>query len=191
MDKTMMRNISFLLLFLCLVSCDRNYIKDYKIEGIGIGDSLLNKHTKVDILKYQTKYYQNSYYKHSAFFTKKGSRYNQYGVTYEKNDNKFIIKGISGYIIYKKNFYKCNSKQEEITKEISKVLNITFTNSTHTDNKSTVISNYKEFKDGSYVSIQCKDWNQKTEKELEWVDNLEVSIISTDFSKFLQNKNNN
>ena len=187
----MIRNISFLILFLCLISCDRNYIKDYKIEGLGIGDSLLDKHTKVDILKYQTNYYQNSNYKHSAFFAKKGSRYDQYGVTYEKNDNKFIIKEIAGYIIYKKNFHKCNSKQKEITKEISQVLNITFTNSTLTDDQSTWISNFKKFKDGSYISIQCNDWNQKTEDELGWVDNLEVTIVSKDFNEFLQNRTKN
>ena len=64
----MKKTLVILVLSLVLFSCERNYIKDFKIEGIALGDSLLDKFTKEEILEDQRDYYPDTPFNTSLFF---------------------------------------------------------------------------------------------------------------------------
>ena len=97
----MKKTLIILILIFTLFGCERNYIKDFKIEGIALGDSLLDKYTKEEILEYQQDYYTETQFAYSDFFSKDSTfEYEQIGAGYKREDNKFIIHAIEGFILY-------------------------------------------------------------------------------------------
>ena len=66
----MKKTLVILVLIFTLFGCERNYIKDYKIEGIGLGDSLLDYFSEEQILTNQVldeDYYKDNEFKESIF----------------------------------------------------------------------------------------------------------------------------
>ena len=74
-------------------------IRDFEIEGISIGDSALDHFTKNEIIKGKRNYYKNNKFTDSEIF-KKSQLYHSLHINYKTGDKRFIIKGISGTIIY-------------------------------------------------------------------------------------------
>ena len=101
-----------LVLIFTLFGCERNYIKDFKIEGIALGDSLLDKYTKEEILEYQRDYYPETQFIESDFFSIDSTFvYEEIAAGYKRDDNKFIVEKITGYIVYEKNIEDCYPKK--------------------------------------------------------------------------------
>ena len=185
MKKTL---ITLVLLF-SLFGCERNYIKDFKIEGIGLGDSLLDKYTKEEILKNQNDYYPETQFVTSNFFsTDPNFEYEQISVSYKRDDKKFIVHLISGDIFYRKDkdIKNCYIKREEIIKKLSELLKITeWENDIYTDNLGSFDQKYIVLESGDYVYVGCSDYNKETENR-GWVDNLSVEINSQEMEEMLR-----
>ena len=186
----------FLILFSFQVPSWADDISDFEIEGMSIGDSLLDYFSKKEIKdNANTNYYTNNKYTPVEFFQLSSFKtYDSVGLRYKTDDKKYIIVGISGTIFCKKNIEKCNKKQKEIDLKISNM----FENAQkdvlkdkHTADKSgkstTSQINYW-FKSKEVVSIELIDWSEKITNEKGWTDNVSVLFYTSDFAQWVINK---
>ena len=123
-----MRNFLFIfiLAFSLQTLTKADDIKDFKIEGMSIGDSLLNFFSEKDIKSRKITTYPNSDKYYVIAFPKEDF-YETYEVTQfliKKNDNKYMIHSVSGKLMYDNQFTECNKKKDLISKEISRPVSI-------------------------------------------------------------------
>ena len=194
--------LSALILIFSLQSWTKaDDIRDFEIEGISIGDSLLDYITEKDLRKeinlrpdkgcsYKSKDYCAITLGKSNLDLK---NFYQIQFHYKNNDKKYIIKSISG--INKMNFEKCNT-QIHIIEE---VLDDIFKNSTkknkpkdkHSADKtgnSFHTGIYYFLDDGSVAVLACTDWSDAIVKETKgYYDHLRVTLNSSNFSYWLSN----
>ena len=169
-------------------------IRDFEIEGMSIGDSLLNFFNKNEIEKNKAYFYNSKEY--YAFVSTKYSSENYDGVQFHvrDNDDKFIIEAIEG-MKNTSNFNECNKQQKIIVKELSSF----FTNAvaesdsgSHTydptgDSKYTRTVFYLNPEDEwNSIEVSCFDWSKKLEKNFS--DKLIVGIKSQKFQTFMAEK---
>ena len=98
-------------------------ISDLEIEGMSIGDSLLNHYNEKKIKKFIKSTYQeypNSDEFFRISFKSKVKEYDFIGLHLKKNDFRYIIYSISG----QKNmtFSKCKKKSKTVEKDLKKIL---------------------------------------------------------------------
>jgi len=163
-------------------------IREFEIEGVSIGDSLLD-HFSIQKIKKNIK---SEYYKdipnfnYLAIEIENISSFEKYfgiQVHVKKNDSKFIVQGLSGYIYYKENITECYEQMEIIKKQFDNM----FTNLRSQENvmkhpgdpsgKSTIKYVYYYFDKGDVVSINCYDWSDG----MPYWDNLDISLDTKDF----------
>ena len=183
----MKKTLIILVLIFTLFGCERNYIKDFKIEGIALGDSLLDKYTLDEILKSQGNYYPDTEFNSSALFSKTTSiEYDQIEVGYKTNDSKYLVHKIGGAILYEKDIENCYPKKKEIVKNLSKLLkNTDWQNYTWENDKGKFDQDIIILETGETAAVECYDWSKDTENNLGWVDNLRVQISSAEWEEML------
>ena len=166
-----------------------NDIRDFQIEGVGIGDSLLDFYSSEEIelrVSRTTSHYKSDKFIRtnfkSGFGSKKFEIYDGIGVHFKKKDSIYKLHALSGYfLIYNKS--ECIKKHDEIVKDLSK----TFTSKPEYDtweNESgeTVTSHF--FLDNGEIIVRCSIWNEETMKKNNWSRNLRVVITSSEFIKW-------
>ena len=173
-------------------------IRYFEIEGMSIGDSLLDYFSKDEIEDYITLDYYKTlsiYYReiYGLAEFKRLPRFKTYtNVTMDffKKDNEFIIQTISG-VIFVNNLEDCHDKQNQIDDELSKVFKNTSreTNQNNhsfdkTGNSKTKAINYW-FDNGDLVTLICTDWSNEITSSYGWSDNLSLEIKSKEYNSFL------
>ena len=183
----------FLILFTLQAPSWADDISDFEIEGMSIGDSLLDYFSKKEIKdNTETGYFTNNKYTPVEFFQLSSFKtYDSVGLRYKTDDKKYIIVGISGTLFCKKNIEKCNKKQKEIDLELSNV----FKNAKRVDDKgkhgadksgkSTFVHINFWLISGDIVTIEILDWSKKITNEKLWTDNVNVSFRTEEFNDFL------
>ena len=171
-------------------------IRDFEIEGMSIGDSLLNFFNKNQIdnfLNYDEgtdlKFRISEFSETSNF---KISDYDVMQVYYKPNDKNYIISGIRGALF-------CNSKSECInqhTKIINDLKNSfsdfknsrseKFKHPDDTSGKSTVELLFLNLNKG-YITVRFTDWSDK----MDFSDNVDVEIGTTEVEKWLRSNYGN
>ena len=201
--KRLLLIIIFTLSFQHIANADD--INDFQIEGMSIGDSLLNFFKKEDI---ETEKYDE----HSLMY--KNNKYVQIGASYKKSyrlniksktydDLSIVLKTIDdtykiyllGGRIFCTDINVCKDKKNQIVSELKKffsneviVKNNDKNHSGDPTGNSKSYNTYFNFKNtNAYVSVSIYDWSEKINKEKEWLDSLNVTIIGEDFRNFLQN----
>ena len=169
-------------------------IKDFEIEGMSVGDSLLNHFSKEEIVKnIDENIFKESdkKFKTTGFYRSFGN-YEGMQFTFKKSDSKYIIYAFTAGIFYS-DFQQCKKKM----KSISDDLLILFSDAeVETGTKSTFdvdktgksydVANYFDLKNG-YVKISCVNWSDEITTEYEWSDNLRLEVVSEEFSNWLPN----
>jgi len=169
-------------------------IRDFEIEGMSIGDSLLDFMSKEKIEKLKKTDYPNSkkFSRVSTNFPTM-TTYEDTMIHFKTNDMKYIIHAVDGGFFYENNNIKdCYKKKDNIVKDLSKLfpnLETKKRSVNHSyDNESLVDSFFIYFENGGVIEISCTDWTDKVTKENNWVDNLAVNIYSDEFLKWLNNE---
>ena len=175
-----------------------NDISDFEIEGISIGDSLLNHFEKKELINGINKDYYSDYsvepgkflaislYNHSKFKTYDGMQF-----TVKKNDKDFITHTVKGLVWYKKNINDCYKKMKEIDNEISYVFSNLFREEQNTNHagdksgKSKVKSFNYWFENDDIIEIDCYDWSDDITKERNWIDHLRIGGKTNEFNQWL------
>ena len=193
-----MKNLSvylFLLLFTLQTLSWADDISDFQIEGLAIGDGLLNIFSKKEIDSIEPTYYPDSRKFHDIpIVSHKFKDYDQVTFGLKRDDEKYIIYGLAGDLYYENDFKNCMKKKEEILKEVSSL----FTKQKRSDYRYvyTEIDDGKSFseitdfifKDKSRLRIYCSDWTLETERKREFTDMLSVNAVSNDYLKWINNE---
>ena len=102
----MLRIILIFIIFLNLQSWTKaDDITDFEIEGLSVGDSLLNYMTKNEITKDFSFVYKNKEFA-TVFYSKK-TKYDNIQITVKPKDKNLIIHGISAIIYYDDRYSEC------------------------------------------------------------------------------------
>ena len=187
----MMRLLLILILtfsFQSLIKADD--IRDFQIEGMSVGDSLLNFVGKDKIQSEKFFYNQaknNKKFAHFDFLV--SSNYDKVNVGFKNTDTKFVIKKISGFIWFKDNIKSCLKKKDEIVNSIQSIFsNITvenFEKKRHFADKNSYtylsVFYFPGKKPQNSVRVECYDWS----KSLTYTDHLNVSIVLSEYDKWL------
>ena len=188
-----------LLLILVLTFSFQNFakaddIRDFEIEGISVGDSLLDFFSKKEI-KSNTDYNGYSYIKEKKFVDFEIYEKNRFGkydgvqISFDRNDNQYLIHSISGGIFYKE-ISICYSDMTEVSNQIKLMFKNIETDLNkkleHPEKKGTALSNWFNLEDGS-ISVMCTDWNKEAEQAHGWSDSMRVEVRTNEFERWIQN----
>ena len=194
----------FLFLLSFSASSFADDVRDFQIEGMRIGDSLLDYFDieLIEVEKYDefsVMYKNNEYVQIGASHKKSynlridSNTYDDLSIILKTNDKNYKIVSIGGRI-FCKDIYICKSKKKEIASEL-KILfgdNVTIKNvdknhEADPSGNSKTSSTFFIFKSNDYVQVSVYDWSKKLNNEKRYPDNLKVTIISAEFRNFLEN----
>jgi len=185
----------FLIIFSLQSLTKADDIRDFQIEGISIGDSLLDFFSK-ELIENE-KNSSDSSYKDNEYFRvwydgkDKFKTYDYLQIHLKSNDPKYIVQSVEGKIIYKENIKDCYNQKDIIFNELKK--NFPNANIRHSKSKHKADTSGKSLTDTSYfflsnnsgnIGVACYDWS----KEYGKYDNLKVFIDKSEFLEWLKNK---
>jgi len=190
----------FLIFFSFSAPSFADDIRDFQIEGMSIGDSLLDYFTEEEIKNnLQLQYYPNikdkkfilaEFYKFPFF-----QIYDSLQIVFKTNDKKYKIYGIRGSKLFN-NIKDCKMEYNKAVKELSEM----FKNSEKVDagereyipdptGKSKTYSVFFWLKSGGYIEVSCFNMTEEFAKQNNWDNNnLAIGISSKEFSDFLLNE---
>ena len=168
-------------------------IRDFQIEGISIGDSLLDFYSSEEIelrvsrttSNYKSDKFIRTYFK-SGFGSKKFEIYDGIGVHFKKKDSTYKLHALSGYfLIYNKS--ECIKKHDEIVKDLSKTFTSKPKYDTWENERGEVVTSHFLLDNGEII-VRCTIWNEETMKKNNWNRSLRVFITSSEFTKWWKNE---
>ncbi len=195
--------LSILILIISFQSWAKaNDIKDFELEGLSVGDSLLNFFNKKQITTEMNSGYAH-FYKDNKFVKLAIGTSNEYSmrtnlkiydeiaVTIKPEDKKFIIYGLSGDIMCKENIKYCYTKQKEIISDLKVFFNNNiilnkYEDSHWIDDTGKSIVNVIEIlskKEELLIAVSVYDMNE----DLDYSDQISVEITSNEYENFLRN----
>ena len=182
-------------------------ISDFSIEGISIGDSLLDYMTEGEILEKiertkdwysylnePSKYAHIDLYKDfliydSITFMIQNNATNKY-VTDKKE--KYKILSIRGYKVYSNDFIICKQERNEIVEVLSRMFpdaqKKEQINNFRSDPSGKSIQDLVFFKldSGAQIDVYCSNFDENFRIKKKWSDGLSVSILSAEIHSWLQ-----
>ena len=172
------------LSFQTLVKADD--IKDFQIEGISLGDSLLDFYSEKKINNNLEDWFLPKY--SVAVFEEQRGIYDEIQLIYKTKDKKYTIVGISALKFTDPKY--CLEKIDSVTSEIKGIFSKKITirkkkTSKHPGDKSgkskvtDIVFKLKKNKD--LIIVACYDWSKKTE----YWDNLRISIRTKEYDKHI------
>ena len=108
----------FLIFFSFSAPTFADDVRDFQIEGISIGDSLLDYMSEEEIKENVGFVYEDKKFTISES-NKSSEMYDRVGITYKANDKTYKIHGVQGLIDFPDNIGSCYKKQDEVEKDIS------------------------------------------------------------------------
>ena len=199
----------FSIFFLSSPSVFADDISDFQIEGISIGDSLLDYMTEEEILEQieQTKdhyHYKNEPNKYAGVYLFGTSSTYEAGLSFFIKNNpkskyitnkneKYILLSVRGMIDYIEDFDGCMQKRDEIVEDLSKVFPNThiktenFVHPADPSGDSIMDSVYFEFDSGALSKVSCINFEETFRIKNNQSEGLDVSIYSAETHNWLGN----
>ncbi len=185
--------LSVLVLIFSLQSLTKaDDISEFEIEGISIGDSLLDYYNDSKIQDSKMNYLEGKRNFYVVGVDDGSKLYDNIEFYLKTGDKKYLIYGISAGIFYRDNYNQCEKKKDKIVSEIKDI----FKQSKMSDwglfshsydksglSKQTAVSFDVE---RGAIRIECVNWSKKITKENNWIDNLSVSAISHEVTKWIE-----
>ena len=94
-------------------------VRDFEIEGISIGDSLLDHISKKIIKKNKKDYYNNDKFTAVEFEDSIFKNYDGAQIHYKTKGDKYIIYALDFVLLFENNFDKCFKNQDQIVNDLS------------------------------------------------------------------------
>ena len=195
--------ITFLILIFNLQSITKaDDIRDFEIEGMSIGDSLLDylsideiKRT-MDLTKHHYNYlkeplkYREAYkFDNSDFQTYKTTSF-----IFKSDDHNYKILFIRGMKDYINKMDLCLKKKLEISNEIENIISdfnkreSNFKSELDTDGDSYFKQTIFTLKTGDEILVSCNNWDEKIRKKNNWTEGLSVVIQKKEIKEWWENK---
>ena len=169
-----------LLSFQTLIKADD--IRDFQIEGMSIGDSLLS-HLKISEIK-KIKSPNKKLKIVRASISNNLKTYDFVQFWWFEDDKNYRIVGIAGELDFDDDLNSCKKKQKEIANDIRNTLTkFTIDKSVNKFNddksgKSKVYHYAFDFKNKDNINIQCYKFSKNYKKLNKAIDNLKVMIVT-------------
>ena len=165
-------------------------IRDFQIEGMSIGDSLLDHYNFSEINKNIVNYYNDNEYTVTVLDSE-NSNYNFIQVHYRTEDKKLIIYSIDG-LFEIKSIQKCITKKNKIAEQMTKLFPSTekeLNSNAKMASGHGVLHGIKfYFLSGDFTEVTCYDYNKEVENERGWEDHGRVAIVNDKLNKWIINK---
>ena len=179
-----MKRLLFILILIVIFQSPTkaNDIRDFQIEGMSIGDSLLDYLKISEIKKKKSSNKKLKIVRASISNNLKTYDYVQFW--WFEDDKDFKIVGIAGEIIINNGLKGCKKKQKEIVSEIKNTLTeytINEDENNYYDDKSGKSKVYHyalNFKNKDNINIQCYIFSKNYKKTKNMIDNLKVMIVT-------------
>ena len=186
----MKKLLRILLLGLFLITPSQaDDIREFEIEGMSIGDSLLDYFNENEILDNKPNWFKNNKYSiANDLRLETFQTYLSVQAAYKTKDKKYILEGIEGYNFYKK-MSNCLKELDEVVDEISQIASGTVRSKKETykhndpDSNATITSLFFTFDSGDKISIGCANYVGKNPP----VD-LRVIFRTKKYSYFISHK---
>ncbi len=171
-------------------------ISDFEIDGINIGDSLLEFYSLEEIqleLKEAVYYPKSKKMKVVGFPAKESNLYRKYDFHIKDNDKKYIIYSVKGLV--KLPIDECLDQKKIVVSEIENQIMDVKRNDYKGDygdafgNSLAHISDFN-FKNGDVIRVWCMEWdpdNENVKANFYW-DGLAVNMSSKEQIEFVQNE---
>ena len=185
--KTFITVLALILSFQSLSMADD--ITDFEIEGMSVGDSLLNFMSKPEINSSKRNYTKNKKYYVVGYNDLK--IYESMDIYLKRGDESYEIRTLGAFIFLKNK--ECLKKKKEIVKSLrdyfSSAKEETNKDQPHTYDKSgkSRITNTVFLLEGNdrgdHIRVECTDWSKEFENK-NWSDNLSVGAYSKEILKW-------
>ena len=167
-------------------------ISDFQIEGISIGDSILDYYNKKEIKKNKKNYTKDKTFTAVEIHNVKSKTYDGIQLLYKTKDKKYIIYGINGIVDCRNNYSICENQFNKIVNELSDFFGNIVTkserkvekHSADKSGKSISTSILFKFENGDTASISMTDWS----KEIGYWDNLKISVSNKELDDWYNNQ---
>ena len=180
-----------ILIFTLQIPSQADDIRDFQIEGISIGDSLLDHFSKEEIEKgMRPDYYPSKKFIKVEFWHATLNKYDTLSAHIKNKDKKYKVYQISGAILFNDSVNECYTKQKEVIKNLSSMFESAEPYDSgrqiheSVDKESTYDRYDFEFKSGSSISITCYNWSDASG----YTDHLAVGANSKEFNFWLNNE---
>ena len=163
-------------------------IKDFEIEGMSIGNSLLDYFTKnvIENEKFFEKEQGNNKEVARFYIREKKGNYDWLAMSFKTSDNNYSLIELSGFIFVP--FAECKEKRDKIDNEIKKL----FINSQrqvtgdieHFLDKNSFTNNIAYWTSetkNDYISLTCYDWSEQSG----YKDQLRIEVYSDEYYSWL------
>ena len=183
----------FLILFSFQTSSWAEDIRDFEIEGMSIGDSLLDYFSEKEIIKYDIDSNEDLKFHRVLLLSSSSSlpqNYDGMHIYIKPNDKEYIIHGIEAMLDFENDISNCKIKKKEILNEISGMFKNSkrvAENENHSQDKtgkSKVFRNFISISPSSkYYELElgCYDWSE----EMGFVDHFRMSIVTDEVNDTL------
>ena len=190
----MLKSLLALVIFLFFnnISLKADDIKDFEIEGMSIGDSLLKYFSKNEISSFAN-YDEDTdlRFRISEFYETNNFKINNFDVmqVYTKpEDDKLLLYGVRG-ALFCKNRKQCVKQYKKIINDMNESFS-SFNNSVkesfeHPDDKSgkSLVELLFLKLDNGYIVVRHTDWSDK----MDFDDNVDVEIATNEVETWLRN----
>jgi len=187
----MKKFLAILVLGLFLITPSQaDDIRDFQIEGMSIGDSLLDYFTEKQILDKRKNWFNDNEYTITVFEDKTFKSYDKLQIVYKTNDIEKKIAAIDGLVDYV-DINLCYKKLDDEAQKIKSVVknlkdlgketykhNADKSGKSLTTDYSFVSENFDE------VQVACYDYSESFGAQ----DHFRVGIRTISYRKFLRNK---
>ena len=176
-------------------------IREFEIEGISLGVSLLDFFDKKKILSSKVDWYddlEKNRFLSFAFDEKNFEEYDYVDIWTKYNDKSFKIEGVAGSVYFGKqkefkDINDCYKKQIEIVDQISGLFkNIKKdgpVKKKHNGDKtgnSTYTDYYFLFENNHNITVSCYDWSEKMGDEMGRYDHFAIFIRTVELDRWLE-----
>ena len=165
-------------------------ISDFEIEGMSIGDSLLDYFSEEEIKNARTYKYKNNKFIGADLWFKNVEQYEIVQIYY-KPSKEYIISSVVGAIFFK-DINNCYKKKDEIVADLSKSLEDfkkidhgTFPAREDETGKSTMTAVVFKLKNGE-AGVTCSNYSSEFKIKNNYTDNIRVDISTKEFSDWLR-----
>ena len=188
--------LSILILIFSLQSWTKaDDIRDFQIEEMSVGDSLLDFFSEEEIKKkisgaqYPNKEFILYYFKNLSSF----KTYEAVTVAVKANDKNYIIHDLGGSIYFKNNFDECLSMLKEISVEMKKTFSNARTGAVKAnhpmDKSGKTIQHYHifELETGDNLQVVCLNYSNELENQGH-TDELNLTLGTGEYGDFVTNR---
>jgi hypothetical protein len=186
----------FLIFFSFQTSSWADDIRDFQIEGMSIGDSLLDYITKQEIESKKKTDYKSKKFSRTQFSLSEFEIYDSLQAHFKTSDKKYKIYNISGIIYFEDNIENCYKKKDEIVTELSNFFEDVIVDDDGIQNypddetgESKTTTVYFDFKSGAAAKVGCVKFGKSYKSKYKGITNhLRVTINTKEYIDWLNNE---